>query len=77
VVPLLRNEQWEFDENGLMRRREASINDVRIGESERRFRWEAPGRVPRIIRALALTRNEKNLRGVLKENDGEVDCRAR
>ncbi|MEV4289418.1 nuclear transport factor 2 family protein [Nonomuraea bangladeshensis] len=31
------NEQWEFDENGLMRRREASINDVRIEESERRI----------------------------------------
>jgi nuclear transport factor 2 (NTF2) superfamily protein len=34
------NEQWEFDENGLMRRREASINDVKIGEHERRFHWE-------------------------------------
>lgn len=33
------NEQWEFDESGLMRRREASINDVRIDEHERRFRW--------------------------------------
>ncbi|MED7929460.1 nuclear transport factor 2 family protein [Nonomuraea sp. LP-02] len=31
------NEQWEFDENGLMRRREASINDVRMEESERRI----------------------------------------
>jgi uncharacterized protein len=31
------NELWEFDENGLMRRREASINDVPIGESERRI----------------------------------------
>jgi hypothetical protein len=30
------NELWEFDENGLMRRREASINDVPIQESERR-----------------------------------------
>ncbi|HWM38359.1 MAG TPA: nuclear transport factor 2 family protein [Streptomyces sp.] len=30
------NELWEFDENGLMARREASINDVRIDESERR-----------------------------------------
>ncbi|PZG11786.1 nuclear transport factor 2 family protein, partial [Nonomuraea aridisoli] len=30
------NELWEFDEEGLMRRREASINDVRIDESERR-----------------------------------------
>jgi nuclear transport factor 2 (NTF2) superfamily protein len=33
------NEQWEFDEAGLMRRREASINDVPIAESERKFRW--------------------------------------
>jgi hypothetical protein len=33
------NEQWEFDEQGLMRRREASINDVPILESERRFHW--------------------------------------
>jgi len=31
------NENWEFDEHGLMRRREASINDVAIGESERRL----------------------------------------
>ncbi|MFD3922812.1 nuclear transport factor 2 family protein [Streptomyces sp. NPDC058595] len=30
------NELWEFDGNGLMRRREASINDVRVDESERR-----------------------------------------
>ncbi|HEY9700704.1 MAG TPA: nuclear transport factor 2 family protein [Trichocoleus sp.] len=34
------NEQWEFAENGLMQRREASINDVSIQESERKFRWE-------------------------------------
>jgi len=33
------NEQWEFDDEGLMRRREASINDIRIAESERLFRW--------------------------------------
>ncbi|MFJ9415201.1 nuclear transport factor 2 family protein [Streptomyces sp. NPDC101227] len=31
------NELWEFAENGLMRRREASINDVAIAESERRI----------------------------------------
>jgi nuclear transport factor 2 (NTF2) superfamily protein len=31
------NEQWEFDEAGLMRRREASINDVPIDEGERRI----------------------------------------
>ena len=30
------NELWEFDEDGLMRRREASINDVPIAESDRR-----------------------------------------
>ncbi len=34
------NENWEFDERGLMRRREASINDVPIAESERKFFWE-------------------------------------
>jgi nuclear transport factor 2 (NTF2) superfamily protein len=33
------NEQWAFDERGLMTRREASINDVRISEAERLFRW--------------------------------------
>ena len=33
------NEQWEFDSDGLMRRREASINDVPIRETDRRFRW--------------------------------------
>ncbi len=31
------NELWEFDEHGLMRRREASINDVAIAEDERRI----------------------------------------
>jgi uncharacterized protein len=31
------NELWEFDERGLMRRREASINDVAIDESDRRY----------------------------------------
>ncbi|HET7879944.1 MAG TPA: nuclear transport factor 2 family protein [Acetobacteraceae bacterium] len=33
------NEQWEFDAEGLMRRREASINDVPIREADRLFRW--------------------------------------
>ena len=33
------NENWEFDERGLMRRREASINDVPIDESDRKFLW--------------------------------------
>jgi nuclear transport factor 2 (NTF2) superfamily protein len=40
------NEQWEFDEQGLMRRREASINDVAIEEGARRFHWSAPGPRP-------------------------------
>ena len=31
------NELWEFDERGLMRRREASINDLRIAETDRRI----------------------------------------
>lgn len=33
------NENWEFDGNGLMQRRIASINDLPIQESERLFRW--------------------------------------
>ena len=33
------NENWEFDENGLMRLRIASINDVQINEQERFFHW--------------------------------------
>ena len=31
------NEHWEFDENGLMQRRDASINDYRIEAAERRI----------------------------------------
>jgi nuclear transport factor 2 (NTF2) superfamily protein len=38
------NEQWEFTGDGLMRRREASINDVPIAESARLFRWEGSRR---------------------------------
>jgi uncharacterized protein len=33
------NENWEFDEHGLMRLRFASINDLLIKESERKFHW--------------------------------------
>ena len=40
------NENWEFDERGLMRRREASINDKPISEGERRWRWDAAGPRP-------------------------------
>lgn len=34
------NENWEFDSNGLMSRRHASINDVEIAEADRQFHWE-------------------------------------
>jgi nuclear transport factor 2 (NTF2) superfamily protein len=34
------NENWEFDEHGLMRARHASINDLPIKESERKFHWD-------------------------------------
>ena len=33
------NENWEFDEKGLMRRRFASINDLPIRESDRKYHW--------------------------------------
>lgn len=33
------NENWEFDEAGLMRRRIASINDLPIAESDRKYHW--------------------------------------
>jgi uncharacterized protein len=33
------NEQWEFNADGLMRRREASINDAPIREADRLFHW--------------------------------------
>lgn len=33
------NENWEFDDNGLMRRRHASINDLPIREEDRKFHW--------------------------------------
>ena len=33
------NENWEFDENGLMRVRIASINDLPIKDSERKYHW--------------------------------------
>lgn len=40
------NELWEFDEEGLMVRREASINDLPIQESERKFHWPLSGPRP-------------------------------
>ena len=33
------NENWEFDEHGLMRRRIASINDAPIAEGDRKYKW--------------------------------------
>lgn len=40
------NENWEFDERGLMRLRYASINDLPIKESERKYHWDASGPRP-------------------------------
>jgi uncharacterized protein len=40
------NENWEFDEHGLMRRRYASINDLPIRESDRKFHWDPSGPRP-------------------------------
>jgi nuclear transport factor 2 (NTF2) superfamily protein len=40
------NELWEYNERGLMLRRESSINDVPILETERKFFWPAPGPRP-------------------------------
>lgn len=34
------NEMWEFAESGLMQRRFASMNDIRIDEAARKFRWQ-------------------------------------
>ncbi|MEN9360762.1 MAG: hypothetical protein RL095_2297 [Verrucomicrobiota bacterium] len=40
------NELWQFDAAGLMRRREASINELPIAAAERRFLWAAAGPRP-------------------------------
>jgi nuclear transport factor 2 (NTF2) superfamily protein len=37
------NENWEFAANGLMARRYASINDLPIGETDRKFHWDRSG----------------------------------
>ena len=34
------NENWEFNDNGLMQKRFASINDLDISEAERKFHWD-------------------------------------
>lgn len=46
------NELWEFEASGLMRRREASINDRPIEAGDRKFLWPAPG--PRPQESLAV-----------------------
>jgi hypothetical protein len=38
------NENWEFDDNGLMRLRIASINDLPISEAQRLYHWQLGGR---------------------------------
>jgi nuclear transport factor 2 (NTF2) superfamily protein len=40
------NENWEFDEDGLMRRRFASINDLPIAVAERKYHWPQGPRPP-------------------------------
>jgi len=40
------NENWEFDERGLMRARHASINDLPIAQEERKFYWDRSGPRP-------------------------------
>jgi uncharacterized protein len=40
------NENWEFGPNGLMRRRYACINDLRIAWSDRLFHWDRSGPRP-------------------------------
>jgi uncharacterized protein len=40
------NENWLFDDDGLMSRRYASINDVALDEVERKFRWGLDGARP-------------------------------
>lgn len=40
------NENWEFDANGLMQVRHASINDLAITQGERKFHWDRSGPRP-------------------------------
>jgi nuclear transport factor 2 (NTF2) superfamily protein len=40
------NENWEFDEHGLMRTRYASINDLPIAAPDRKFHWDVAGPRP-------------------------------
>ena len=40
------NENWEFDESGLMTHRHASINDLPINQAERKYHWDRKGPRP-------------------------------
>jgi nuclear transport factor 2 (NTF2) superfamily protein len=40
------NENWQFDANGLMARRHASINDIAIDEADRKYHWDLSGPRP-------------------------------
>jgi nuclear transport factor 2 (NTF2) superfamily protein len=40
------NENWQFDANGLMEVRHASINDLQIREEDRKFHWDRSGPRP-------------------------------
>jgi nuclear transport factor 2 (NTF2) superfamily protein len=40
------NENWEFEPNGLMRARHASINDLPITEAQRLYHWDSSGPRP-------------------------------
>lgn len=40
------NQNWEFDEHGLNRRRFACINDLPIAASDRKFHWDRRGPRP-------------------------------
>ncbi len=54
------NENWEFDEHGLMRLRIASINDLPIKESERKYHWplgRRPDDHPSLERSRAIVRS--------------------
>jgi len=47
------NENWEFDDDGLMRQRHSSINDLEIDAAERKFHWPSRRRVRLTTRASA------------------------
>jgi uncharacterized protein len=68
------NELWEFDENGLMKRRDASINDYEIEEPERKFRW-ARLSPPRWVEEVWASRAEPPCRNGVSTRRPPVRCR--